>query len=221
MNGAAGSMTTKVRLNGRSVLLPENYARWLSDIYDKGKFYEEEMLLHIAGRVHGGTFIDVGANAGNHTVFFSLFCRPHRVHAFEPNAVSRGDLERIVSLNALDDLVTIHPIALSDKPGSVEATFVVRKDVPNWTQVAPCKRLDEVVHDDDIKVIKIDVEGAEPKVLRGAARILSSQRPVIYAEANTPGELAEILYIIIPFGYRPTGRVFNTSLTYEFEHADA
>ena len=56
----------------------------------------------------------------------------------------------------------------------------------------------------------------EAAVLRGASRILSRHRPVVYAEAHDAAAVAEITQALAPHGYRHTGRVFNASPTYEF-----
>lgn len=198
----------------KSVLIPEGYSPWLSGYYAKGHFYEQEMLAHISAQAHGGTFIDVGANAGNHSLFFAKFCGA-KVHAFEPNVISRTDLEKLIALNGMSENVVVHPIALSDHEGTVEATFVIRKDQPNWTQTVPCQRLDDIVTGSDVKIIKIDVEGAEPYVLRGATRILRASRPKLYVEANDKENLDEIMAVVGKEGYALTGKVFNVSPTYE------
>lgn len=201
--------------DGRDVFIPDGHAEWLCKYYGDGQFYEQKMLAHIANHASGGTFIDVGANAGNHTLFFALICGADKVHSFEPNKVSRADLARIVHLNGIAGKVEIHPYALSDHDGTVEATYVIRQDRPNWTETVPCRRLDEVVTARDVKVIKIDVEGAEQFVLKGATRILQECKPRLYVEANDPAELEVVMSIIAPYGYRLTGEVFNSSPTYE------
>lgn len=201
--------------NDQYVIIPEGHAAWLSKYYSEGQFYEQKMLAHIASIAQGGTFIDVGANAGNHTLFFAKICGANRVHSFEPNKVSRADLQKIIAINQIASKVQVHPYALSDHTGTVEATYVVRQDQPNWTETVPCHRLDEIVTESDVKVIKIDVEGAEHLVLKGATRILEECRPRLYVEAEEPAHLDEIMSVVSPLGYRLTGQVFNASPTYE------
>jgi hypothetical protein len=89
-----------------------------------------------------------------------------------------------------------------DPPGSVVEEF-------------PVARLDDVVRG-PVAVIKLDVEGMESAVLRGAGRILSRHRPVVFAEANTEAEGESVAQVLAPYGYRATGRVFNSSPTYEY-----
>ena len=65
-------------------------------------------------------------------------------------------------------------------------------------------------------MLKLDVEGMEADVLRGASRILDWHRPIIYAEAWNTTHIARIENVLRHFGYEATGRVFNATPTYEF-----
>ena len=76
-------------------------------------------------------------------------------------------------------------------------------------------RLDDAVRG-PVAVIKLDVEGMEASVIRGAGRILSRHRPAVYAEAHSDEAARSIQVALSPFGYRPTGLVFNSSPTYEY-----
>jgi Met-10+ like-protein len=51
----------------------------------KGVFYEREELEIIATHFKGGTFVDIGANVGNHSIFAAKFLGASKVIAFEPN----------------------------------------------------------------------------------------------------------------------------------------
>ncbi len=53
-------------------------------------------------------------------------------------------------------------------------------------------------------------------VLRGASRILGSDRPTVYLEAFNRAALRRTKTVLKPYGYRPTGAVFNSTPTYEF-----
>ncbi len=59
-------------------------------------------------------------------------------------------------------------------------------------------RLDKVIGRRPVAVIKLDVEGMEAAALRGAKRILSKWRPVVYAEAHSPDAVAEIQQALAP-----------------------
>src|SRR5690606_32961334 len=57
-------------------------------------------------------FVDIGANAGNHTLFMSRLC--DEVHAFEPYERVRRQLEQNLAINHISN-VHVYPVGLSDK----------------------------------------------------------------------------------------------------------
>jgi FkbM family methyltransferase len=177
----------------------------------KEHFYEERFLRHIHSLGLAGTYVDVGAFVGTHTVFFGAICNADKIHSFEPRPPVHARLESNVALNELTDQVVTHQMALTDR------TCEVTLDFGDGVHVVPGRRLDDVVRE-KVAVIKIDVEGMEPSVLRGARRVLRKGRPVVFAEANTDEHYAALVGVMRELKYAPTGRVFNTSPTYEFAH---
>ncbi|MFE9773413.1 FkbM family methyltransferase [Streptomyces sp. NPDC005931] len=175
----------------------------------RGKFYEHAFLDYIASLQIPGTYLDVGACIGTHTIFFALCCPSDRVYAFEPRPGAMTRLQRNVHLNGLEDRVETSLWALSDREGTVD----VRLDRVNHT--LHTRRLDTLVND-RVAVIKLDVEGMEAQALAGAQDILHRYRPRVFAEAHSEEEKGRILSVLEPHGYQATGRVFNASPTYEF-----
>lgn len=175
----------------------------------RGEFYEQRFLSYIASLRIRGTYLDVGACFGTHSVFFAMVCQADHVFAFEPRAGHRARLERTLKLNDLCDKVTVSPWALSDAKGKVTV------ELDGRVQTLHTERLDRLV-DRPVALIKIDVEGMESQVLAGATDLLRKYRPRIFAEAHTDDELKRVHECLAPFGYKATGRVFNASPTYEF-----
>jgi FkbM family methyltransferase len=175
----------------------------------RGEFYEQRFLQYIASLEIRGTYIDVGACVGTHSAFFAMHCPADHVYAFEPRAGHRARLERTLKLNDLLDKVTVSSSALSDAVGEV----TVRLDGREHTLAT--QRLDSLV-EGPVALIKVDVEGMEPQVLAGAANALRRHRPRVFAEAHTDEDFDRVRECLHPYGYRPTGRVFNASPTYEF-----
>jgi FkbM family methyltransferase len=135
----------------------------------------------------GGRVADVGANIGNHTVFFGLICRADSVVAIEPSPQVGPILRRNVVLNGLGN------VELRDEgAGSGDATATVLDSDPRNTggtrigagpngtiRVRP---LDDSVGRCDF--LKIDVEGMAVDVLNGAAGMLSECRPPVLIELH-------------------------------------
>jgi len=174
-----------------------------------GRFYEEQLLQYIESLGLGGTYVDVGAFVGTHTLFFAAYCPARRIHAFEPRTRFFETLRRHLALNQLEERVTVHPLGLSDREESVPVVLDGRKET------IVCRPLDDLI-DEPVSVMKIDVEGMEAKVLAGASRILRESRPILFLESHTHEELDQQAALLAPYGYRVTGRVFNSTPTYEF-----
>jgi len=137
--------------------------------------------------------IDIGANKGVYTHVLATLCR--RVEAFEPNPKIYGVLTRYLPAN-----VTPHHVALSDRAGVAELVIPARSSGGYSNQGAslnPAKKesaphgfgsvaveartLDSYAFT-NVGFIKIDVEGFEDAVLRGAAETLKRERPTVLLE---------------------------------------
>lgn len=174
-----------------------------------GYFYEPNMLQHIAALGRSGVYVDVGANIGNHTVFFAQHCPATVVHAFEPLDFIYANLIENVTLNGLSN-VELHQHGLGDTVGRFPT------QMGNRVFEVACERFDDLHVEGPLAVVKVDIEGMELAFLRGASRSLQLERPLLYIEAHTPGEVEALDGELQNLAYRRTGRVFNASPTYEF-----
>ena len=125
------------------------------------------------------TVMDIGANIGIVTLWLSrLVGETGQVHAFEPDP----ELQKILDL---------HPIALGAEQGQLElrvprvnagnASLLCHRDLSDCdvykVPVRPLSQIIEENHLTSIRLIKIDVEGFEANVLKGAEKIFESVRP--------------------------------------------
>jgi FkbM family methyltransferase len=172
------------------------------------QFYEQGMLDYIAALGLRGVYVDAGSYIGTHAIYFAAFCAADRVVAFEPRPNCLEHLRHNIEVNGLGDRITVHPFGLSDR----DETVTVRLDRRDVS--FECHRLDSLVTD-PVAVMKLDVEGMETKVLAGATGILERSRPLLFVEAHDEASLAALLAPLAPYGYQPTGRVFNHTATYE------
>jgi len=140
----------------------------------------------------GMTVVDVGANVGYYSLLSAALVGPSgKVFAFEPNSENARLILMSRDRNNATQLV-LHPVALSDENryaffsphmGSNGGILPTSQEVIESRQcvVVPTARLDEIVTQ-EVDLIKIDVEGAEGRVLAGADKLLERRRPIITIE---------------------------------------
>lgn len=158
-------------------------------IVEYADFYEEVELEYLRNTFlkEGDVILDIGANIGNHTVFFSKVCNAEKVYAFEPAAETYETLCRNISLNNIGDKVVAYNVALGSASGKAKIKHFDPLNI-GTTQVEEAddgninmKRLDDYEFE-RIDFIKIDVEEYEYDLLQGAKNTLNKHSPVILVE---------------------------------------
>jgi FkbM family methyltransferase len=172
-----------------------------------GSFYELDLLEAIRAYNRKGTYIDVGAHIGNHSVFFASFCPSTRVVSFEPSKVALECLKANAAYYPIEVFSgavhnTLRRCQIVDPPpGNHGMTRIEEGDPINGI---PCWRLDDLDLN-NVAMLKIDVEEVELAVLSSATGILDRDRPIISAEAHTPEATAKLDAFLEPFGYQRRG----------------
>lgn len=203
----------EIRMPGKGIVVPETVSGRIGGILKKGRWYEQEMLSHISNLRLPGIYLDVGANIGNHTVYFAANTACTRVFSFEPEEYPRKLLREFIDLNDLSLTVDIVPLAVSERPG--EVSYFTMTGAPEGAKSGNACRLDDIVAE-PVALIKLDIEGGEASALRGASAILQRDKPAIFVEIHDDHQMSEVMSAIGPIGYKSTGNVFNASPTYEF-----
>jgi FkbM family methyltransferase len=156
----------------------------------------------------GVTVYDVGAHAGYHSLLCALLVGSSgRVIAFEPNPLNRASIERQLRANP-QARITVCPVALSDH---CESTWLDTSRGTCQGQVSDhgefaieARSIDFLVSHEGVpgpQVIKIDVEGHEEQVLRGAVNTVDQFRPVILCDSNGDDTFSEVCAVLEPHGY--------------------
>jgi FkbM family methyltransferase len=154
--------------------------------YGSGQFARDRLAALACVVRPGDTFWDVGAHKGFVTLAAARLVGPTgMVVAVEPAAVNRTFLHRHIRWNGLHDRVCIVASALSDAAG--EAAFggggsSVAFRIGEGSERVRVTTIRDLVCEQDLRapsVLKIDVEGEEAAVLRGAADILGGDQAVL------------------------------------------
>ena len=177
-------------------------------VYSEGG-YEYPVTKHILANISkGDVFVDVGAFYGYYTLFVAkALAGSGKVYSFEPNREYYDIVDRNLKLNNVNHGVDLHNIALSDRRETVtmESSWLDQSAMYKWR--GPLKRKMRVVDGESIvgeskvdtisfdefsdkndvspNFVKIDVDGAEGKVLEGMKRTLKKVTH-LYCEVHAP-----------------------------------
>ncbi len=183
-------------------------------------FYEAELLKALLKGAPTGIYVDVGAHIGNHTLAFAAAFPATKVIAIEPN----HDSFELLTKNTEAYEVERHRVAVHDelRHAYIEVQATVNTgnrrifaEPDTGLSVVDARPLDDIVGEQQIALIKMDVEGCEPAVIRSALNTISRCHPIIVAEAKTRDLLALVWGLLRPFGYTPSKRYCATP-TYIF-----
>jgi protein O-GlcNAc transferase len=192
---------------------------WIYSLIRKtGTFYEIDLLKYIRYAMKGrsGCMLDIGANIGNHSVFFGMFVSD-TVICFEPNPIVLPILKANLTENHIRH--KLYQLGLSDREGEADielpSTAVnnigAARLIENQADISGSIRiatLDSLLPEIkaftsglNIIALKMDVEGMEPAVLRGARKVLDEYKPDLFIEVQNQDQMEKIEAILIPLGY--------------------
>lgn len=164
--------------------------------------------------------IDVGSNKGSYLWSLSKAVPQGMVYAFEPQPIFSEYLTQACLKASLNN-VKVEACGVSDSQGvltlavpgsdstSPAASFekAVMQRGPHQTYEVPVLKLDDYFHNENrhIGAIKIDVEGHELAVIRGALKLIQKNKPVIVCESEnqhiSDGRVEDVVQYILDLGY--------------------
>lgn len=174
--------------------------------------YELDIMVQWLSR-HGfirGSLVDIGANIGNHSLFFSRHYK--KVFSFEPNK----KVFELLTLNArLVDNIRCYNVGLSDSSNTaallqsksnIGGSRIVSCSASDATVPVELRVLDEIadIQDQAIGLIKVDIEGHEYQALTGARNTIKKNRPIILFEqkaADFDGGTSATVELLKSLGY--------------------
>jgi len=179
-----------------------NYAwsyKTIEYLYDKTKDIENAVM------------VDVGANTGSYSLIPKFNTNIKKIICIEPNIYILFILKRNLFLNGLLDKTEIYRIAASDYEGeevfhatlgsSGQGTIIpIKKREPHAIQLkVKLMPLDHLING-PVNILKIDAQGSDLAVLRGAMNIITSHKPDILIE-YTQINKQQIFDLLLPLGY--------------------
>ena len=173
-------------VGGESIRFPPRWSRYYEAEYEPETFrFFHEYLRP------GDTVLDIGGHIGLFAVVTARLVAPGgQVFSFEPTPFTRAVLEEVVALNECEDIVEVRSEAVSARSGET-VFFDTGDEISNANSLVKTERskieipiklisVDEFAADRGLKIrcMKIDVEGAEMDVLKGARNTFANDRPV-------------------------------------------
>jgi len=180
--------------------------------YWLGSYEHDKRLAIEDGVKKGSVFYDIGANVGYYSLMAAKLSEPDgQVVAFEPLPRNVAYIHRHVTLNKLQQRITVIEAAVSEHSGtaffdpdiSTSKGHIAREGQLEVRLVC----IDELVRSGEIPlpdVMKIDVEGAEAEVLRGALQTLQACHPLLYLDTHQREAHEQTVEILKSLGYTIT-----------------
>jgi len=181
------------------------------DIAHLSNFYERDttnLLLNLNPKV----FVDVGAHIGRFSVL--LTNENSKVISIEPSKSNYDQLNKNVKLNNLGNKIETVNVACYNKNENKTIYFSLKnegqtsfkKTENSRKEIVKVKKLDKICENlnlkpEDVDIIKIDVEGFELKVLKGALNILKKGHPLLIIEITDKENKKSIKAFLKKFGF--------------------
>ena len=177
-------------------------------------YYEKDLLAAMVELVPDktGTFLDIGANIGNHSIYLSKHFS--RVISFEPVPRNCWIFKANRHLNRARNITLVEK-GLSSKPGQLyfgcddpmqtNTGLHESKDDSEDSEIAEVVRGDDALQAlgiSNVVGVKIDVEGHEPEVIRGLEATLQSSHPVVFWEAFNARDAELTSNLLLRLGYK-------------------
>ena len=176
-----------VEIEGNKIYLDENDSLLLSS----SMMHEKTIVNLVKNEIKkGDVVIDIGAHIGYYTVLFAKLVGPEgKVFAFEASPTNFEILKKNISVNGYKNVI-LNNKAVSDKNGKLTLYITGRTSTENFlfkpenftnsSKIKQTVEIDSITLDDyfqdfdgEINFLKMDISGAEPRVMKGMSSILN------------------------------------------------
>lgn len=165
-------------------------------IEPEGTSLVKNILKQLMDKKNSLTFYDIGANTGYYGILAAFLGQGKiKTYAFDPVCEFNEAEKESARLNRLDDNVEIFNMCLGEKDGEIKihlagsgttmkAGFLGKSQFQ--TRLVPIRELDNLLSEKHLTApdfVKIDVEGAEMEVIKGAQNTIKNYKPIIWYES--------------------------------------
>lgn len=167
---------------------------WIGANIFFGNFENDETKLLTSLVAKNATILDVGANIGYYSIMLAKHASVGMVYSFEPSSREHDLLLKNISINALQNIKPFKQ-ALGAKVGTEKlfidelnygANSLLETSHTRQFEQVNVSTIDEIIQREGattVNLIKIDVEGWEYEVLKGAQKVIEQFRPLIFFES--------------------------------------
>lgn len=180
------------------------------------------MLKLIKGYVKRGMrVIDIGANIGNHTLFFLNECDVEFVTCFEPTAETFSILRKNIELNGLQNKSQLINAACGENAASgvmivddsdAGSNHIEQREGGDTQIIA----VDDLLELGKVDFVKIDVEGFEYNVLKGMKELIHKHKPILFIEIWDKNK-EMVIKLLNEYGYRDGISISETDYLFKPE----
>ena len=171
-------------------------------------FFERNELGNLQRYIRkGDVCLDIGANIGNHSIYYAKICHASKIFAFEPVQSTFATLQKNIKINHLENCIEARNFGLSDRMKSASIVHFDEKNIGS-TQLSEnnggdlkLASLDDMTFSCNIDFVKIDVEGMEYDLLRGAKQFFAKHKPVVFIEIWDK-HFEKVNSLLQEYGYR-------------------
>lgn len=184
-------------------------------IYKNKNYYECENLEFICHQWNNGEIgisiennvvLDIGANIGNHTLYFLNECNAEKIYCFEPVKDTFRILIKNIAINNLSNKVYLNNVGVGSNSGKAKVSSYDMSNIGGTTiEMSDDGNIDVVAIDDlnitgDIRMVKIDVEGFEVSALNGMMKTIKKHKPYLSIEIRNRNK-GMIFSLLSELGY--------------------
>ena len=184
-------------------------------IFKNNNYFELNNLDYICHQWNNGAVgkaiennvvLDIGANIGNHTLYYLNECNAKKVYCFEPVVDTYNVLYENIILNNLLERTCLYNVGIGSKSGkanissynmyNIGGTTIEMSDDGNISVVA----IDDIDIPGFISMVKIDVEGFELYAIKGMQKTLEKYKPYLTIEIRNRHK-NEVISLLSNLGY--------------------